>query len=508
MIYVTVFWSGATLMALEIAGSRILAPYFGSSLFVWGSLIGVVLCALTVGYYAGGYAADRYPDLGPLSSVIGAASAMIALIPHISRTVIPVAAEKFSPGVAPVLSAIALFFLPSLLLAMVSPWCVRISLSSVSNAGHVSGRLFALSNLGSIAGTFGTAFWLLPFSGVDSVIRLGAVSLVLLCVTLVVRARPLRAWACILAAFCTAVVGVLQFWPSHIGGKGVVYQQETRYHRLFVVEDGAVRLLRFDNSIQGGMYIDRPFDSPWEYPYYFELAFCLKSDIRDALIVGLGAGTYPKRLHRDHPEVNIDVVEIDEEVCRVASRYFGFEEGPQVRVYVEDGRTFLSRTSKKYDFIVIDAYYADSIPFHLTTVQFYELVLDRLKPGGVAACNIIGALQGPRSALFRSMYATLSSVFSALYVFPVGFTAGTEDELRNIVVFAVNTSGQEALPGGLLPGPEDIAARAEELYNSGRVTVPGFPAIARGLYTGAIAGEGAVILTDDRAPVDYLLRVR
>ncbi len=502
MVYAVAFLSGAALMGLEMVGSRVLAPAFGSSIFVWGSLIGVVLAALSAGYYAGGYLSDRYPQFSPLAVLLALSGAWTSLVPALSRQVLPGLAGLSGVG-GPLLASLALFFLPSLLLAMVSPWCMRLLISSVEKAGHSAGLLYAVSNGGSIAGTFLTSFYLIPKIGTESIIRWTAVMLLALSVFLALLGRSRKTLTGVLALSLVAGLtgGLLFGSPAE---KGVVFETQSLYHHIYVVDQGDVRILRFDNAPQSGMYLSRPYDSAYRYPDYLHLALAINPDIKDVLVIGLGAGLAPKRFQRDYPDMSVDVVEIDPEVVKVAREYFGFPGDDKVKVYVKDGRVFLKETTKKYDLIMVDAYYADAIPFHLTTVEFYEVAKRRLKPGGVLASNMIGALEGSRSKLFRSMYMTMTRVFPAAYVFALDNKAGTETQYRNIEVFAQ----VPPLSGGDIPAPrlsrQDLLARAADLAKD-RVRMPGLLQMAGDLYDRPISKEGAVLLTDDHAPVDALL---
>lgn len=505
MVYAVAFLSGAALMGLEMVGSRVLAPVFGSSIFVWGSLIGVVLAALSAGYYVGGRLADSHPSAGPLSLLLALSGAFSSLIPVASHLLLPWLG-KHLPGIAgPLVASFALFFLPSVLLAMVSPWCMRLLIASIDRAGHSAGLLYAVSNAGSIAGTFATSFYLIPRIGTSSIIRWTSWTLLGLGAASALAGRSRRAAASVVAlGLAVAVTGQVA-----VGGTaqpGLVYETQSLYHHIFVVDQGSVRMLKFDNSIQSGMIKNRPYDSAYPYPDYFHLALCMKDDIEDVLMIGLGAGMIPKRFHRDYPDMKIDVVEIDPAVVDVARSYFGFPGQDEISVYVQDGRTFLSDTDKKYDLIMVDAYYADAIPFHLATVEFYELVKERLKPGGVLAANMIGALEGGKSQLFRSMYATVSRVFPSPYVFGVDNRSGTETQYRNIEVFGVAPGGDPSGATAHRLSAAGFLAKANALAQ-GKVTIPGLVKMAGDLYEKDVSKEGAVLLTDDHAPVDALLHL-
>lgn len=503
MIYAVAFISGAALMGLEMVGSRILAPVFGSSIFVWGSLIGVVLTALSVGYYTGGYLADRHPSHSPLSALLALSGAWIAFVPAVSGPVLARLSAASGVG-GPLLASFALFLPPSVLLAMVSPWCMRLLIPSVERAGHSAGLLYAVSNAGSIAGTFATSFYLIPRMGTSSILRLAAGLLLALSVATALRRGLSRAAAVVAAgALVVTLLGGLLHTPA--AETGVVHRRQSLYHDIYVVDQGRVRLLRFDNAVQGGMYRDKPYDSAYPYPDYLHLALTMKADIEDVLMIGLGAGLCPKRFHHDYPDMNVEVVEIDPAVVLVAREYFGFP-ADEVKVYVKDGRVYLAETEKTYDLIIVDAYYADAIPFHLATVEFYEAAKARLKPGGILASNMIGALEGERSSLFRSMYLTMARVFPATYVFAVDYRPLTEASYRNIEVFAVAPTGAATGTESPRLTRADFVARARALAK-GTVTIQDYADLAADLYEKPVSREGAVLLTDDHAPVDALLHI-
>lgn len=424
-----------------------------------------------------------------------------ALIPWASKAVLGRCAAL--PGASgPLAASLALFFVPSVLLAMVSPWCMRLSIPSVERAGHSAGLLYAVSNAGSIAGTFATSFYLIPRMGTVAILKSLAALLLALGVLVAAAKGNRKTFPLVLT-----VSMVVALSANILGGTaaeaGVIYKEQSLYHNIYVVEQGGIRLLKFDKAVQGGIYIDRPYDSAYPYPDYVHLALTLNPHMKDVLMIGLGAGLAPKRFARDYPDMNIEVVEIDPAVVRVAREYFGFPGDDVVKVHVRDGRVFLTETEKRYDLIVLDAYWADAIPFHLATLEFYETVKARLNEGGVLVSNIIGALEGQRSQMFRSMFHTMARVFPQPYVFAVGYAPMTEGSYRNIEVFAVASSRPE---DAMRLTKEDFVQRARELSRS-RVTVPGFEAIAQDLYEAPVSADGAVLLTDDHAPVDAPLHL-
>lgn len=511
MLQLLVFLSGAILMGLEILGSRVLAPAYGNSIFVWGSLIGVFLGALALGYWLGGVVADASPRLGALAAILLAAGALVWSIPALAAPAMGLAGT--GPRTGPLLASLLLFFLPAVLLGSVSPFALRLHGAAAGALGRTAGRLSAIATAGSIVGTLGTAFWLVPLAGVAALVRWLGVGLMLLGgLAMTAAGFPRRAGGALLLAFLAAAVvpgaparsllpGAVLRPETETGYYGepvrVLYRVDSLYHHIRVTEGEGARYLRFDKSWQSGMSLADPFSSVFAYTDYFHLGFALRPQVQDVLVVGLGGGLIPKQIWRDHPNVRVDVVEIDPEVVAVARRFFGLPEDPRLQVYVQDGRRFLAETGRRYDLIILDAYYADAIPFHLTTREFLELVHSRLKDGGLVAANVIGALGGPRSALFASFYYTLAQVFPERYVFAHQWAEDQRPEiLRNIIVFA----GADRPLTAPAVGAAVTAA-------GGRGLALAYQRRAGDLVTGEPDLRLARLLTDDHAPVENLLRI-
>lgn len=281
------------------------------------------------------------------------------------------------------------------------------------------------------------------------------------------------------------------------GGMRVIYEADSVYHFIVVAEDDRARYLRFDRSFQSGMLLSDHFESPFLYAAYAHLGLIFTPQAKRVLMIGLGGGSVPKRFWRDYPEMTVDVAELDPMVVDVAKRFFQVREDARLRITVQDGRLFIRRTQQKYDMIVIDAYFSESIPFHLTTREFYELARERLAPGGIIVSNVIGALQGPRSSLFHAIYKTQAAVFPGLYLFPTAFRPYDDvDTLRNVIVVA---SSQKGLTRS------EIMSKARRVAD--RVKFPQFLNYAADYYDGPISLDGVPTLTDDYAPVDTLLSV-
>ena len=280
-------------------------------------------------------------------------------------------------------------------------------------------------------------------------------------------------------------------------GERVLYRADSQYHRITVTEADSIRHLRFDASNQSAIDLTDGYRSTIAYPNYMDLALAANPDAKRVLVLGLGGGAITKRWWRDYPGLTIDSVEIDPAVIDVSRRFFGLPEDARLRVFNEDARRFVQRSADTYDIIVVDCYYSDSLPFHLATQEFFAEVDERLAPGGVVAYNVIGAVSGDGSKLFRSIYRTVGTQWDHSWVFPIGISEnGLEAQRRNIIVLATDRDFTR----------EELTSRIESGVD-GRVTVDGFPEFARDLYPGLIPLADVPLMTDAYAPTDSLIQV-
>lgn len=481
--------------------SRVIAPSFGNSVYVWGSLIGVFLAALSAGYYLGGILADRRPSGALFAGIIFLAGALVFPIPFVAPSVMEALVRAdYGPRGGPLLATIALFFLPSLVMGMVSPFAVRLRARTVSTIGNVAGMLYALSTLGSIAGTLLAAFVLIASFGVRTIIQLlGGVMMVMALVGWITFRRwAAAAGAAVVAAVLTA--GLVQAAP--IGAPaGEIFQHDTVYHRISVSDESGIRYLRLDNYWQSGVDLADPRRTVFPYSDYMHLPLALRPDAARVLLVGLGGGTVPKRFHEDYGRLRVEVVELDPAVVATAREYFAVPpEDARMHIVAEDGRLFITRTRERYDVVLLDAFLIDTIPFHLATREFFETIRSRLRPGGVLASNVIGALEGPQSAFFRAVYKTFAAVFRTVYVFPVDWSRyDGPQSLRNIIILGTD---QPVLT------PAQFAQAASAAAVALPVTIEGFARAAADFYTRPIDTGDVPILTDDFAPVELLIQRR
>jgi len=524
MLNVVVFVCGAALMALELVAARVLAPALGNSIFVWGSVISIVMIALSMGYWLGGQLADKARASRALAPLIAGAGVLTVLVPLIAKTALPVAAG-LGPRLGSLVASALIFFLPALLLATVSPLGVRLAASrGLAHIGRSAGGLYAISTGGSIAGTLATAFWLIPLLSLEPLIvaigfSLFASALASLALprlypdaenhlpaassASLARRVPLSAALALSLVLIGGVLGgivltsVSRVPDADAKGRRILMQKDTQYHRISVTEQDGIRRLHFDSSTQSAIDMADGYRSEITYPNYADLALAVNPDAKRVLVLGLGAGAVPKRWWRDYPDMTIDAVEIDPAVVDVSRRYFDLPQDSRIRVITQDARRFVQTTDRTYDVVFIDAYYADSLPFHLTTTEFFAEVKKRMAPDGVMAYNVIGSVRGERSKLFRGMHRTVAATWRNQWVFPIGIGETPLPELnRNIIVLASDTDVSAG----------ELTRRIESGVD-GRVKLEGFSAFGKDLYTPFIPVGDVPLLTDAYAPVDSLIKV-
>lgn len=524
MLTLTVFLSGAVLMALEMVGSRILAPTFGSSIYIWGSLIVVVMAALTIGYYVGGRIADRFPDLAALGVILALAGVFIGFLPFWTGRVNSLCG-RLEPRVGSLLAATAFFFLPGILLAMVSPYAVKLAGRNLDKLGNTAGRLSAISSVGSVVGTLVTSFYLIPLTGVRNIVHTLGLILLLLALCILSRKPPKETplsgssphWRHNVLRFLIllgiALLLLSWRWSTQAlaaSRDDVLYERDTLYHHLRVTQSGSRRYLRFDNSLQSAIDLDAPFDMVFRYTSFLHLGVVAHPRPERALFIGLGGGSAPAKFLHDYPSLRqVDAVEIDPEVVKAAKNYFALPEDPRLRVATQDGRLFVEQAGRAiargeaapYDLVIIDAYSASTIPYHLTTFEFLQLVRACLAPGGVVVSNIIGALAGPNSGLLRAMARTFAAVFPQVYLFPVDGWRGPKDIYeQNVILIATLDPVRWT--------KEEWQTRAAEYYARHWI-VEEVPEFVETLVEGSLLSEeswltGVPLLSDDYAPVDTL----
>jgi spermidine synthase len=485
--------SGAVLMSLEILGSRVLAPTFGSSVYVWASLITVFLAALAAGYAFGGRLADHSPRPGTLSLILSAAALLILPSVRWAPAMLEaLARSEWDVRWAALLASTILFLPPSIALGMVSPFAVRLAVRHLERVGAVAGYYSALSTAGSIVGTLLTAFVLIPVFPVHGLLLILSLTLVA-CALLLARGR-----APVIAALLAAIIGGLAFSlraaPGEEDAVRTLLSRDTAYHHITVSERDGIRSLRFDNLVQGGVFLDAP-DTPYTaYEQGLFMAWGVRPGIRRVCQIGLGTGSFPRTVARLVPEASVTTVEIDPIVREVARDFFRYRETPRARTVIADGRLFLARGGESYDLIVLDAFNSTGTPFHLTTREFFQTVRRRLTGDGVFVANFIGGLMGRDARLFWASYRTIRQQFGQVYLMSREIARGDFAFQGNLILLATVSADPISVT--------DFTRRGRELGL--RWELPVLADFAEAVTHSPEPMPGIPELTDAYAPVEAL----
>jgi spermidine synthase len=499
LLNVVVFVSGAVLMGLEIVGSRVLAPYFGSSIFVWGSLISVVMTALSVGYYWGGWLSAREPSYARLLALLFIPGILIFFLPFIYPTVNEwVASVDFGTRLNPLIACSIIFLLPGIFLGTISPYVIRLAATQLSTVGSTAGTLYAVSTCGSIFGTLLTAFYLIPLIGVSNIIHFLGVVLVCLSLVFVPLIRVRKVSMARAVTTLSVIMGCITMpWTPVIWARmKTLLEKDTFYHHIRIEEDDEARYMYFDRTLQSAMNLKDPTALRLIYSRYTSIGLAFRPDAKKILIIGLGGGSIPKKLQKEFPSLEVDVVEIDPEVIQMAKSHFNIRDGKNLQLYAQDGRLFLMRTTNLYDIILIDAYYADAMPFHLATREFFELAQRKLTPNGIVVANLISAVTGPSGKIARAFVKTQRRIFPQTYVFAARRPDNVSiDTIQNVIVIATKDKQRLDI--------KEIVKRATAL-DKGLFPDP-INDISVAYYDGALPDQDVPVLTDDYAPTDNLL---
>ena len=486
---IAAFVAGAAMMAIEIVASRIMAPFLGNSIVVWTSLIGAILAALSCGYWRGGQLADKDCSVQTLSKILVFAAGLTALTAVVRNLCLGVIVALVPDiGLAALVAAVTLFAPVAFLLAMVSPYTVRLKIREVGSSGETVGRLYAISTIGSIVGTFGAGFYLLSVIGSTAILLCTSALLLLASIILSVAGTAVpRLVAATFIAACAYAAPRTAF--PFITQKHVL-ELDTKYNHCLVVESvdpetkRPVRSLLTDiYTIQSAVFADRDDDLVLPYAKWFRLGLHFNPSARQALLLGGGGFTYVKDFFRRNPEASLDIVEIDPELQGIAQRYFGLTPHPGLRVFSEDARTYLNRVKRTYDVVYVDVMgSAATLPYYLTTKETGSRLFNSIDRNGIVLMNILSRDDnGSGGEFLNAEIATYRSVFPRVEVFRVGDRRGS---LQNFILVAFKNSVEPQLTSG---DPEI------NRYLAGRLTDPA-AAVAR-------------ILTDDFVPVEaYLAR--
>lgn len=486
LLYLTVFIGGMTSLAVELAASRLIEPYFGTSNLVWASIIGLILLYLTAGYAIGGRWADRSPHSETMYGIIAWAALAVGLVPFEARPVLLLASQglaDFNAGMlgGSFVAVLVLFSVPVTLLGCVSPFAIRLAMSDVTTSGGVAGRIYAISTAGSFLGTFLPVLVTIPNIGTRNTFLLFA--FLLMAVAFIGLGR--RAIGYVWMPVILIALAVLLRGQVVKPLEGAIFETESAYNYIQVVEREGVRYLLL-NEGQGIHSVYDPNNlrtfGTWDYfviaPFFNPPPYT-SDKVKRVALIGLAAGTIARQYTAAYGPVPIDGIEIDPRIIQAGREYFAMNQ-PNLQVIVSDGRYALAHSDQRYDVIGIDAYRLPYIPWHLTTREFFEQTRARLTENGVVVVNVGHTADDYR--MVEAMAATLQRVFPSVHVI------GVPQTFNAILVATVRPTTPENLRANLaLLQQPLLRAVASDALNSLRLTQP-----------------GPVVFTDDRAPVEQL----
>ncbi len=496
-LYFAVFVSGMTSLALEMAASRLVGNYFGSSNMVWASIIGLILIYLAVGYFIGGRWADRSPHYATLYRVMAWAGFSGGILPLIARPILSATDAAFNHLelgmlLGSFISVGILFFIPSTLLGMASPFAIRLAVQERENSGSMAGEIYALSTLGSFLGTFLPVLVLVPVVGTfRTFVIVGGVLLVVALFGLLQAAGPRAALQLAWMPVLLVALGIIGTEGFNRTTPGLIFETESGYNYIQVVEENGFHLLRL-NEGQGVHSIYHPsvvnYQGPWEQvlvaPFFNPAPYAL-DQVQRMAIVGLAAGTTARQAALVYPDIQIDGYEIDPKIVEAGREYFGMTM-PNLHVFVTDGRVGLKQSSQRYQVISVDAYRPPYIPPHMVTREFFALVHKHLTDDGVMVINVG---RGPNDRrLIDALASTILTEFPSVHVMDIPGT-------YNSILFAtVQPTRAENLLENFMALSKPGSGANPLLLDTMGVTLTNLqPA----------PGPG-VVFTDDKAPIERM----
>ena len=440
---ITVFFSGALTMVLELIAARILSPYVGSSNLIWTTIIGIMLISMSIGYWFGGKIADKNKenDINILSNYL--------LISAIATSIIPILEVEFIDALSSIsnnlilvsiICATVTFGIPSFLLATVSPIAVKIKNNSMDRVGTTSGKISSLSTIGSIFGTFFAGFILIPNIGVRNIILGCSILLWLISVYLFSKKDKKYYMLMVLELIVIVelnILGGILFNKEH---PEIIKDVDSEYSRIWVrkVQAGKTeyKTLQVDTGLES--YINQETgEMGARYLAYYDLFEYYDKEAEDALMIGGAAYTYPMHYLRKYENKKIDVVEIDEKMTKIAEDEFGLDkDNPNLGLITQDGRSYLNYNEKKYDAIFIDAFKGLNAPFELTTYEAMQKAYNSLEENGTVITNIISSIEGEESDFIKYEYSTYKAIFDDVKVFKVN-PDDSNTERQNLILVGI-----------------------------------------------------------------------
>lgn len=482
-LYFFVFVTGAAISAIEISASRLLAPFFGNSMFVWAIIITIILIGLALGYWWGGKVADKFPRTEGIFKIALLAGVLTSFIPLITKLLY----NSFSKSIlqTPISVTILTFlgscflFLPAItLFGFMSPYVTRVLVKDVKKTGNIAGNVYAVSTIGSVIGILTSTFWGIPFLGTKETILIFSILIIIFSI---IGLR--KFWLMILL-----IIPLIVYFYNYnktFDGKQILYQGDTLYQYVQVVKDGSKKYLIFNegSALQSVFDFDKNL-SGYYYDYFIFAPDLIDKKNQDIAIIGFAGGVIAKEMNLYNTDyvLKIDGVEIDPKVAQIARDYFDTKD-KNINIVVADGRQFINNINKKYDLVVIDAYTKEIyIPFHLTTFEFFDTLKSKLKKDAIIAANINAYSED--SLILKSILKTMAEQFENIYLVKVPDTS-------NFLVFASeNKIDFEKISKKNIDNNQYLNVVANNIkYNYKKVDTKNYQ---------------QQLLTDNKAPLEYL----
>ncbi len=483
LLLATVFYTGAVVLIVEVLAVRILAPYFGSTMYSVSSVLSVVLAALSVGYYFGGKWSDSHPSKKLFFGIIFVSGISLIAMQLLTLYVVPDWSESLSMITGPLWVSIILFFIPSFLLGTLSPLVIKLFSvgETMDTIGSLAGKVFFWSTLGSIVGSLLSGFVLIPSFGLNNIVRGLAISLLLIgAIGLFIDNKKKLIGSLILVIVLSgASLLMVEKVEALISYEGI-------YQRISVIDSDykgtPARLLMLDKNPSSA--VDKTDNSViFTYTKYYKLYKYFAPEMKSALVLGGGAFIVPEALVNSSPEVTVEAVEIEPSLFNLGKEYFGVKDSDRLIVSNDDGRVYLKQTKKKYDLIFGDVFHSlYGVPVQFTTKEFYVLSKSKLNNNGVIMVNAIGQLSNRAPSFLMSEIKTFRSVYPNSYFLAV--YSPSSSKLQNVMMIGVN--GDQAFDWNSIKEKELIDLTKNKLVD--------LSAYDWGNYE---------LLTDDFAPVDY-----
>ena len=437
------FLAGALGMIIELVAARILSPYLGNSQMIWTCIIGMMLAFMSAGYYIGGKIADKKPSKNIVSLLLINAALFISLIPLIEIAIIKPFSEleaKINPIIIAIICSSITFGPASLFLATVSPFAVKLKeleTNQTNDIGKISGKMSAISTIGSIVGTFTAGFILIPNLGVKKIILISTITVALL--SFIIHEEKNIKYI-LKSIIIIAIFIVIILYGKSLFSKAnpdIILDTDSEYSRIWV------RKINENNKSYYTLEADKGYESIAsdngslysDYMKYYDLFNYYNPNTKNVLMIGGAAYVYPTYFLKNFENKNIDVVEIDSKMTKIAKEYFNLDtKNERLNIYHQDGRAYLNKAKNTYDCILIDAFKGINAPFHLAT---YEAVLNSkkaLNDNGIIITNIVSSLKGKDSDFIKYEYATYKAVFDEVKLFCVQKNIFEEDELQNLIL--------------------------------------------------------------------------